>query len=306
MSAWRQEASDFVRALSGAFLFGTPLLFTMEMWELGVTVAPWRLLLFLLVALLASAGLAYSTGFRHQEGRPSAAKSLEEAVDAVAVGVVASVCVLLALNRISLGDPLGGAAGKVAVQTVPLALGASVANAVFARGGREGDQEDEGKKAPDDDGKGAQPQEGEGDSAGAAAKAAPGPWAATLLDIGATTVGAVFVCVSIVPTDEVPLLASGMTYWHEVALIALALAVSYGIVFASGFDPEGDERPGGIFQHPLSETAVAYTVSLTVSLAALVLFNRITPEEPLGFAISQTLVLAFPAAVGGAAGRLVA
>ena len=49
---------------------------------------------------------------------------------------------------------------------------------------------------------------------------------------------------------------------------------------------------------------MAYTVSLAISLA-LVLFNRVTPEEPLGFAISQTLVLAF-AAVGGAAGRLVA
>jgi putative integral membrane protein (TIGR02587 family) len=306
MSAWRQEASDFVRALSGAFLFGTPLLFTMEMWELGVTVAPWRLLLFLLVALLASAGLAYSTGFRHQEGRPSAAKSLEEAVDAVAVGAVASVCVLLALNRINLGDPLGGAAGKVAVQTVPLALGASVANAVFARGGREGDPEDEGKKAPEDEGQGAQPLERADDSSGAVVKAAPGPWAPTLLDIGATTVGAVFVCVSIVPTDEVPLLASGMTYWHEVALIALTLAVSYAIVFASGFDPEGNERPEGILQHPLSETAVAYVVSLAISLAALLLFNRVTPEEPLGFAVSQTLVLAFPAAVGGAAGRLVA
>ena len=49
---------------------------------------------------------------------------------------------------------------------------------------------------------------------------------------------------------------------------------------------------------------MAYTVSLAISLAALVLFNRVTPEEPLGFAISQTLVLAFLAAVGGAAGRL--
>jgi putative integral membrane protein (TIGR02587 family) len=246
VSAWRQEVSDFVRALSGAFLFGTPLLFTMEMWDLGVTVVPWRLLLFLAVALLA-------------------------------------------LNRISLGDPLGGAAGKVAVQTVPLALGASVANAVFARGGRQGDDE-----------------QGSSAGSGGAARAAPGPWTATLIDVGATMVGAVFVCVSIVPTDEVPLLATGMTYWHELALIALTLAVSYAIVFASGFDPEGSERPEGILQHPLSETAVAYVVSLAISLAALLLFNRVTPEEPLGFAVAQTLVLAFPAAVGGAAGRLVA
>jgi putative integral membrane protein (TIGR02587 family) len=289
VSAWRQEVSDFVRALSGAFLFGTPLLFTMEMWDLGATVAPWRLLLFLLVALLASAGLAYSTGFRHQEGHPSLVASLEEAVDAVAVGVVASVCVLLALNRISLGDPPGVAAGKVAVQTVPLALGASVASAVFARGGRRGDDE-----------------QGSSGGSGGAARAGPGPWTATLIDVGATMVGAVFVCVSIVPTDEVPLLASGMTYWHELALIALTLVVSYAIVFASGFDPEGNERPEGILQHPLSETAVAYVVSLAISLVALVLFNRVTPGEPLGFAVAQTLVLAFPAAVGGAAGRLVA
>jgi uncharacterized membrane protein len=48
-------------------------------------------------------------------------------------------------------------------------------------------------------------------------------------------------------------------YWHEVALIALTLAVSYAIVFASGFDPEGDERPEGILQHPLSETAAVVT-----------------------------------------------
>jgi putative integral membrane protein (TIGR02587 family) len=177
-----------------------------------------------------------------------------------------------------------------------------VAKAVFARGGRRGDSEDDSE----DRGKEAQPLHQENDPSGAAVKAAPGPWAATLLDVGATIVGAVFISVSIVPTDEVPLLASGMTYWHELALIALTLAVSYAIVFASGFDPEGEERPEGILQHPLSETAVAYTVSLAISLAALVLFNRVTPEEPLGFAISQTLVLAFPAAVGGAAGRLVA
>ena len=126
-----------------------------------MTVAPWRLLLFLLLALLASAGLAYSTGFRHQEGRPSVMGSLEEAVDAVAVGAVASVCVLLALNRINLGDPLASAAGKVAVQTVPLALGASVANAVFARGRAPGDAEDDSEGG----GAGAPPPQGEGGGA---------------------------------------------------------------------------------------------------------------------------------------------
>ena len=136
-------------------------------------------------------------------------------------------------------------------------------------------------------------------------KAAPGPWAATLLDVGATIVGAVFISVSIVPTDEVPLLASGMTYWHELALIALTLAVSYAIVFASGSirRAKSARRQSCSIPSPRRRWPTPF---LAVSLVALVLFNRVTPEEPLGFAVSQTLVLAFPAAVGGAVGRLVA
>jgi len=34
--SWGNELNDLVRALSGTFLFGAPLLFTMEMWWIGL------------------------------------------------------------------------------------------------------------------------------------------------------------------------------------------------------------------------------------------------------------------------------
>lgn len=157
--AWQNELVDLARAFSGAFLFGIPLLFTMEMWWIGTYIDAWRLLIFLAVAFLANFGLAGMAGFRH-EG--SFIGALEQATTAMAVGVVAAVVTLLVLNRISLSDPLTSVLGKVVLQTVPLSLGASAANAVFGSGGR---------------------RQGEG---GGARRRPIGPWRATLNDVGAT------------------------------------------------------------------------------------------------------------------------
>jgi uncharacterized membrane protein len=46
-------------------------------------------------------------------------------------------------------------------------------------------------------------------------------------------------------------------------------------------------------------------LSLLVALAALLLFDRIEWGDPLGEIVTMVLVLGLPAAVGGAAGRLV-
>ena len=102
------------------------------------------------------------------------------------------------------------------------------------------------------------------------------------------------------------MLAAGMNWPHLLALMALTLAITYCIVFVSGFDPEHIQgRPAGPFQSPLSETALAYLVSLLLSAGALFLFGHVTLDEPFHSVLSQTLVLALPTAVGGAAGRLV-
>ena len=56
-NAWRSELRGVVRALSGAFLFGIPLLYTMEMWWLGEISRPGQPLLVLGVTLLSTLAL---------------------------------------------------------------------------------------------------------------------------------------------------------------------------------------------------------------------------------------------------------
>src|SRR5688500_17418894 len=64
--AWAHELHDLVRALAGAYLFGIPLLLTMEMWEHGATAPPGLLATLLGIALAASFGLVRVIGFKRE------------------------------------------------------------------------------------------------------------------------------------------------------------------------------------------------------------------------------------------------
>ncbi len=125
MGAWAQERDDFIRAFSGAYIFGIPLLFTMEMWWIGQYADLWKLLVFLGLAFIANLGLTYAAGFKR---RSTFGTTVNQAVDAVAVGIVAASIMLLLLNQIRLSEPLDSIVGKIVVLTVPLSIGASVAN----------------------------------------------------------------------------------------------------------------------------------------------------------------------------------
>jgi putative integral membrane protein (TIGR02587 family) len=277
--SWWRELQDILRAVSGGFIFATPLLYTMEMWGIGTTAELWKLLLFLGVAAVITFALARSRsgGFKEETSRFA---SVEQAIDGVAIGLVGAVVVLTVLNRIQLGEPLDSVLGKVIVQAVPLTIGAAVANTIFGPHGERSRQGDE--------------ESGDAQSAGQA----------FIADFGATIIGAVFLAFSIAPTDEVPLLAAELDYAHALALIALSLLLTYVIVFASGFGV-GQHEQRGPFQSPLTETVLAYLLSLLVALAALFLFDQIAWGDPLGNVLMMVLVLGLPAAVGGAAGRLV-
>src|SRR5215217_8957911 len=170
--SWGNELQGMLRAVSGGFIFATPLLYTMEMWWIGTTAELWKLLLFLGVAALITFALARSRsgGFKNETSRFA---SLEQAVDGVAVGLIGAVIVLTVLNRIELGDPLGTVLGEVVVQAVPLCIGAAVANAIF---GPHGERSRAGEES-----------EGEGQSAREA----------FVVDFGATIIGAIFLAFSI-------------------------------------------------------------------------------------------------------------
>ena len=233
----------------------------------------------LALTFVASLALAHVSGFRTDAKAHRFTSDLEQAVEALAVGAVGSLVILVALARLGPGDPAARWLGMIALQSVPLAIGAALGNAFLS---------DSGSRLGDE---GAGPQSS---------------WRALGTDVAATAFGAFFLCFNIAPTEEVQLLAAELGLAHLVALIVLGLLIGYAIVFEAEFVGIGSRRAQqGPFQQPITETALSYCVSLAVALAILVLLGRVELGDPLRDVVAQTIVLGLPATVGGAAGRLV-
>lgn len=275
---WRTEFDAFARAFGGAALFGMPLLFTMEMWWIGEFQPRAHLIAFVVLAFVVNVALARMSGFRPDYGDWT--RDVSEAVEAMAVGILLSLAVLVSLGRIDPGTSLVGIYGMVAVQVIPLSIGAMVGNVVFSpEVGRTGDSD---RRRPET------------------------PIGEFVNDVAATFVGAMFIGFAIAPTEEIPMLAAGMNGANLVEVILLSMFASYVIVFASGFDrTHRDEHVGGIFQRPFSETMLCLIVSLVASALLLYGFGQIEAGDPLHSILVKTMILGVPASIGGAAGRVV-
>ncbi len=281
--SWKSEFNDLIRGVSGGFLFGIPLLYTMEVWWIGSSVGPLRLLIAITLTFAILFLLNQTSGFRGTSDVHFSEAAIDS-VKALALGLFCTTCVLLLLQEITLTTPLGEALGKLIYESVPFALGVSLANQLL----NDAPDEDTPKQKP----KAKQSkQERKINSAFA--------------DIGATFIGAMIIGFNIAPTDEVTMLSAATSGPWLIGLVAASLLISYGIVFAANFSNQTKRRQQqGIFQDPFSETAIAYLVSLVAAALMLWFFNKLTTNEPWSVWVSYTLVLGLPTTVGGAAGRL--
>ncbi len=269
-----------MRAASGGLLFGVPLLYTMEVWWTGTHTTPEQMLLVLGLLSVPVLALNRTAGFRSRRD-VRMADAVADTIEALAVGVAVTFGVLVLLQEITVDTPALEGLGKVVYECVPFCLGVGVARH-FLHGGRSGDGDDEVDDDEGSDVEGMNP---------------------TVADLGATVLGAVFVALSIAPTDEVPMITGALSPAWLLALMAASLVSSYGIVFAADFgDQEDRHTQRGPFQHPITETVVSYLAALGVAAALLWLFQRgVDPPSDL---LARTVVLGFPASIGGAAGRL--
>lgn len=277
---WATEWVDLVRATSGGLLFGIPLMFTMEVWWIGSTTESGRMVAVLALTFIVVVLLNHTSGFRSTKDVRLADAAMD-GVEAVALGVVSVLVLLFALQEITIHTPLQELLGKTIYEAMPFGIGIAVAHHFLREGRSSGD-----------------------DHASASAKADDG-LGATLADVGATVIGAVFVALNIAPTDEVPMLAAKLGPASLVGLVAISLVVSFCIVFVAGFSNE-DQRHAqqGILQHPVTETVACYLVALVCSAAMLWFFQQLEVTSPWGATVSEIVVLGLPASVGGAAGRL--
>jgi putative integral membrane protein (TIGR02587 family) len=283
---WQSELDDLIRGASGGFLFGTPLLYTMEVWWIGSTAAPPRLLLALLLTFAVVFMLNRTAGFR----KSTDIRAIDAAIDSVetlAIGIVCAGFILVLLREITLETPLNEAIGKLIYESVPFSLGVALANQ-FLSGSRD---QDSNQPSSSETGKPSPQQQGQIN--------------ATLIDIGGTLIGATILAFNIAPTDEISMLAAAIPTAWLLGVIAASLVISYCIVFEAGFaNQEKRQQQQGIFQGALSETIAAYLISLGAAMAMLVFFNQLHFGDPWQMWLSHTLILGLPATIGGAAGRL--
>lgn len=287
-NAWSKELDDIIRGASGGFLFGIPLLYTMEVWWIGSYSEPPRMMVAIASSFIVVFLLIRTEGFRKTKDIRLIDAAMDS-IEALAIGIVCTTCILVLLREITLETPLGEALGKLIFESVPFSLGVALARSFLS-----GDRFQSPNSAEDSD----------------MTKAVPADKTsinATLADIGATLIGATIIAFNIAPTDEVAMLAAAVSPLWQLAIMAASLLISYGIVFEAGFTNQKKRmQQQGIFQRPLSETVACYLVSLLAAAFMLWFFQQVSLEDPWQMWLSYTLLLGLPASVGGAAGRILA
>ena len=258
-----------VRGFAGAVLFSFPMLMTMEMWSLGVSIEPVRLMLFIAVHLLLLVGMASYA--RHDD----AIVTTRDGVDAFAaygVGVLAAGTVLLLFGVVEPGMSTDAIARTIMIQAAPAAFGAMVAHLELDEPqARIGSEHPHGLAS-----------------------------SAFLM-----AVGALYLCSSLASTEEMMLIAHKMSPWQIAALMVFSLVMMLLFDEYAAEEDLGRATASDRAAWPVSlaMTSIGYIVALAISLYILWTFGR-TDGLPFGQLLKEMIVLGFPAALGAGAARL--
>jgi putative integral membrane protein (TIGR02587 family) len=240
---------------------------TMEMWWLGFYLSPARILLLIAVFLPVLIGLAHYVGFDHTDGFGHAAV---HAVTAYGVATLSSAVMLAILGLLRPNMGWHELIGKTAIQAGPGAMGALLAQSHFGAS-EEKDQRRE--------------------------------QAGYVEHLFFMVVGALYVALTVAPTDEMPLIGYMMRHGHIVVAVGFCLALLHFFMHGVGFEGHAAAEPGGGISTFFRLAVVGYGLALVVSAFLLYVFGRFD-ETQLAPDIHMTVVLAVPATVGAAAARL--
>lgn len=267
---WTVELRDLARGFAGALFVSLPLLYTMEMWEHGRSLPPWGIIAMLVAGYFANVGLCAYASFRQThwvEGY------FWDGLVCMGIGAVASFVSLFVAGIIDFELSQEVAVRIVALETVPTGLGAAVARN----------------------------QLGSGDSAHNNDRS---PFSRDLSVVIGSILGGVLFAFNIAPTVEPKVITLNQNWWLILGTALLSLAVSYLVVHLAHFeDRDWNERK--IFNTPYVETVFSYALALLVSFALLFAFGYIAWGDPPTVWVPIMVTMAYATTLGGAAGRLI-
>lgn len=263
---------EYGRGFAGGLLFSLPLLYTMEVWWAGFIAGPARLL------ALLGATFFLLLGYNRFAGMRQDADWAEVAVDSVeelGLGIVTSAAVLFLIGRIDASMAANEMLGKILVEATLVAIGFSVGTAQLGA-----NTDDSGKGSSDSDDRTSLSHH---------------------LVIGLC--GAVLFAANVAPTEEIVMIAIETNPLRLLALAALSLALSAGVLYYADFVDAERLAPTNSTLDVVIGSAATYAVALVASAATLWFFGRFD-NLALQMCAREIIVLAFPASLGAAAGRL--
>ncbi len=288
---WIEELRAILRGAAGSFLFGIPLLYTVEVWAIGSSTDSARLLVVQAVTFVVVLLLTQIEGFRRSLSIDPI-ETVLESIEALGIGIICAAIALVLLCRITLETPLSEALGKLIFEGVPFSLGVTLARSTLERR-RSGERRTLARDVTPGP-----------DFLPAAAVSFRDTLSDTLADIDATIIGAIVIAFSIAPTEEIAIIASALPPLWLLLIMSASLLISYIIVFASGFTDRSERAQRGLLLSPVTETLVTYVVVLIASALMLIFFQQLSANDPWQEWLGNIIVLGLPASVGGAAGRI--
>jgi putative integral membrane protein (TIGR02587 family) len=262
------------RAFAGAVIFSFSIVMTMEMWSLGFSIPPYRLIIYILLSIPLLTGLSYFVGFKETENLWD---DLIDAFVGYAVGFVSSAILLYLFGLIDATMSYYEIIGKISLQAVTAAIGAMYAQSELGHVEKDADIDEEEKEDE------------------------LSYWGELFLMF----IGAIFLAMNPAATEEVYLIAFKMSVWQVILLALVSIVMMHAFVYTVGFKG-GEERDEetSFWIVFLRFTVVGYAIALLMSFYLLWTFGSIDGMS-LKEVIEITIVLGFPAALGAAASRVI-
>ncbi len=250
-------------------MFSLPLLYTMEVWQSGFVAGPGRLLLFSAATFILLLGYNHHAGM-HEDSCWS--EVIIDSIEEMGLGLIVALAVLFLIGRVSTDLNFSEIVGKIVVEAMTVAIGASVGTAQL---GLQADA----KKSSD---------KGEVNFLG------------QLVIAGC---GAMLFAANIAPTEEVVVIATASSLAQLFIIMALSLLLAALILYYIDFSGSQQFVRQTGFAPIFVGTLASYAVALVTAAAALWFFGRF---DQVGFItmLAETVVLGLVTTMGASAGRL--
>ncbi|MFC6732978.1 MULTISPECIES: DUF2391 family protein [unclassified Haladaptatus] len=259
-----------IRGVVGALIVSVELLFTTEMWVQGSHLPTAWLLVYAVVGLAVVIAIRESIGSRKGDETPlTVATVVTDFTELLLQSFLTAYAVLLLFGIIELSDPPVLIARLGLFFVVPLGFGAALADELLYE-----------------------------------AETEPSPDRPFYRHLGVFAVGALFVGLTLAPTDEMALMAAHANWTRLALVLVLSLVVAYLVLYELEFRGQRTRSFEKTLADQVGHAFVSYTVGVVVAVALLAAFGQFR-AAPLAVWVQLAIVLGFPATIGASGARVV-